>query len=219
MRFDPQAGFTPTDEAVAGMPSAPTSLKGGGVGAVWIGAAALVLGVIGVGAWQLGVPMFSPKQTSAQDESHEEHAADQASASIRERAALMDAIEQISPRRSTRHDPLTHRDATTGWMTTVAGGAAHASPEPSLTTELHEQPSAETLLQAEKLMARGKYAEASSLLREVLRHAPNDAEVRYKLGLSCVMQRDVEGARAELEQLRTLNPSLASLLGNLVPKG
>lgn len=62
----------------------------------------------------------------------------------------------------------------------------------------------------------GRMDDAVSELTEAVRLAPDHADAHYKLGLAYIGLRDHAGAQQELAMLEKLDPSLASLLGNLV---
>jgi Flp pilus assembly protein TadD len=225
MRFDPQAGFTPVDEAsrcVAEPPPAPQRRHP----VVKLLLAWMIVGGIVIGISQVALPIFAPTVLKAMSPQVDD-------ASERREPATMSSTLARALELLTQHAEPARRDelakavglaeAATGdsWMgedpallRMVRGG------EPDATASGHDKvgEAQAALEKAERMMARGEYAHAQSLLRRALDFAPDDAQVRYKLGLTCVMQRDFAGARAELHELRKLDPSLASLLSNLVPK-
>ncbi len=65
-------------------------------------------------------------------------------------------------------------------------------------------------------LKEGRIDEAVSELSEAVRLVPGDADAHYKLGLAYIGKRDRLAALQELAMLERLDPSLASLLGNLV---
>lgn len=74
----------------------------------------------------------------------------------------------------------------------------------------------EALDRGKAFLSEGRAGNAVVLLRQAIGHDRTCAEAHYHLGLAYSMQGDVAAARAQRDQLQTLNPNLASLLGNLV---
>jgi tetratricopeptide (TPR) repeat protein len=64
--------------------------------------------------------------------------------------------------------------------------------------------------------AKGDYASMIQPLREIIEMQPTLADARYKLGLAYVATSSFDGARRQYAALRDLDPSLASLLSNLI---
>lgn len=211
MRFDPQAGFTPTDSPDASAPQSAPPVAGKSGAKVF--AALLVVGGVGFAVWQFGMPIFAPAMLNAQDTA----ASENASSSYGDvwEDDIMNAIESFTGRSSSA-DAI---DATQSWLGDEDSMAIDVVAAEADAAWLDEERAArEAFERAERLMATGKYAQATELLTGVLEHSPDDAQAIYKLGLAYVMQRDMVRAREQLARLRTLNPSLASLLGNLVPR-
>jgi len=212
MRFDPQAGFTPTDAPETGAaetaaPSAGGSNRGAKVfGWVVVGGAACFA------VWQFALPIFAPGVINAISPVMEAETPPSASASWE--ANMMDAIESFTGKPS---GDANGSVAMQGWDE-EDGTFDTAVEEANAAWIEQERAMRDAFVRAERLMAMGKYDEATDLLREVIEHSPDDAQAHYKLGLAFVMQRDMASARAQLAKLRELNPSLASLLANLVPR-
>jgi tetratricopeptide (TPR) repeat protein len=68
------------------------------------------------------------------------------------------------------------------------------------------------------LMAVGQPAAALPHLKQSVRLDPTFANARYELGLAHVRSGNLEAASAELLELQAINPSLANLLQNLIPR-
>ena len=185
----------------------------------------LIIGGMGLAVWQVVMPTFAPQLLSANSQAVEQ---DRAAGETPEMSSrLARALERVT--RTPAGERWDQVAMATGegdalddaWMEQdpglrrmLRGGAAN---DRSTRNDEAEEAQA-AMAMAEHLLAQGEYAEAQALLRRALEFAPNDAQARYKLGLSCVMERDFAAARAELKELRKLDPSLASLLSNLVPK-
>lgn len=235
MRFDPQAGFTPVSEADAPMATAAMSPPEAGAGGGrpsralprWL-LAWLVMAGLGVGAWKICGPLFAPKVlqalttpvASADDDGGMN--ARGGTMSDRLAQALQDVLRGggaaglAEPRDGTGDDGGDGVDISVGegrdWDMFEGGAREREDAEP-----VRAGDAAAAIKSAERLIARGQHAEAANVLTRVLEESPGNAAARYKLGLVCAMQRDFDGARAQLEALRKLDPSLASLLSNLVP--
>ena len=206
MRFDPQAGFTPVDESPPAQPERPASSRGRKA-ATWA-----VVGVVVLVVWLVGLPVFAPAVLSAMRSAEEPAPEDPQSMLMSNR--LSQALEHVARRDSyaqDAHGPLQVPD-----LNGIESADRPASDESDVAAA--SEPSHIAIRQAERLMARGQQAEALALLKRTRDAHPDDAEVRYRLGLACAMQRDYSGAQAELAELHKLDRSLASLLGNLVPK-
>lgn len=219
MRFDPQAGFTPTDDA--GAEAGPARVDASHRSAARWFLALLMAAVLGAGVWKFALPALAGRGLHARAA----HGAESGAAAHGAMSGrLTDALDMMThgmvaegagERRGAAFDAPVHVDeeALLAMIDATAAGQTQAAIRDADAQDAHV-----ALDMAEQLMARGKFGDAQSLLRKVLDYSPNDAQVHYKLGLACVMQRDYAGARESLRALRTLDPSLASLLSNLVPQ-
>ncbi|MHC5024157.1 MAG: tetratricopeptide repeat protein [Planctomycetota bacterium] len=99
-------------------------------------------------------------------------------------------------------------DEDDGWLDIVPTPAAAPSPPRTVARSLH--------LAAQEAYAGGDFDRAGRLLRRVLELEPSRARARYELGLVAVRRGDLPAAQAHHAVLARQDPSLASLLGNLV---
>jgi Flp pilus assembly protein TadD len=74
----------------------------------------------------------------------------------------------------------------------------------------------EAFAEGERLAAIGRHREAARVLRLAVALDPTYAPAHYRLGLAYLMGGRRADARAQLEKLEPLDPSLASLLENLL---
>jgi tetratricopeptide (TPR) repeat protein len=86
-----------------------------------------------------------------------------------------------------------------------------------------EPPRSEADLEADRLYAEarllysmGRYAAAVEAFQLVVAVSPDHAKARYDLALAAIRIGDLDTGRAQCDRLSTLDPSLASLLGNLL---
>jgi tetratricopeptide (TPR) repeat protein len=100
--------------------------------------------------------------------------------------------------------------------------AVEPPPEPETTPvdpapdiERHAQV-VEAMEQGQHYTAIGRHAAAASHYAEAAQLDPDNASVRYKLALAYVRAGQTASARREMAKLEELDPSLASLLGNLL---
>lgn len=224
MRFDPQAGFMPTEEG-ASPPSEAQATRPRRRAARWL-LPGMVLSAASLCVWKFVLPAVAPSTLDALGRASADDGGGAGEAPGVD-SRLAEALGEMSQGSDAARANIAHK---------LSGGAAFEAPvhvdEDALLAMVDASSAADAsdawreeaeeaqiaLGRAEQLMGRGKYGEARRLLRQVRDHSPNDAQVCYKLGLACVMQGDFAGARAALEALRELDPSLASLLSNLVPK-
>jgi tetratricopeptide (TPR) repeat protein len=70
--------------------------------------------------------------------------------------------------------------------------------------------------EARKLLTQGDQTAALEALREVVRLHPCHARAQYDLGLLCMRRGDLPAVQARCQALGSIDPSLASLLANLL---
>lgn len=92
------------------------------------------------------------------------------------------------------------------------------APAPESVEPLATTPSAADLAYADARAARvaGDHAAAAAALERVIELDPEHTDARYDLALACVRADDLSGARRQHEELLRLDPSLASLVRNLL---
>jgi tetratricopeptide (TPR) repeat protein len=104
------------------------------------------------------------------------------------------------------------------WLPTApeTGASLAAGPAAEAVEDAAGAPSASTYQQARQHYALGDYGQAIELLKRVVELEPGHAAARYDLALSYVRRAESEAAWAELEALSALEPSLASMVRNLL---
>ena len=99
----------------------------------------------------------------------------------------------------------------------VAAHAAGRDPVVKVGERDHMKRVAADAMQAGRdAAAAGRLVEARTKFEEAIELDPGLADARYGLAIVLIRLDDREGARAELEDLRPLDPSLANLLSNLL---
>jgi tetratricopeptide (TPR) repeat protein len=92
------------------------------------------------------------------------------------------------------------------------------SPEPVVEEPRRPEPAEQAFRRGRAAYSAGEYRRAVELFREVIEVVPDDADAHYELGLVFIRLGDLPSARAQLRTLSQLDPSLASLLSNLVDR-
>jgi len=213
MHFDPQSNFV-SDGPDGGSPSSGAGLlpRRGLRGQVVVFAAA-VAGVLAVWIWQQSNTPASA--SGAAKEPPHQH---------RPGSAPPITAEERDQSDGSRPTPATD--------TAPPGDDAQPTRSPSADRhqrssplEFHytAQPSEAQLQRAAELLAQGKRAlamrqsdKAIGSLREAVQLDPGSADARYNLGLAYVLADDHQSARQQHRKLQALDPSLASLLDNLI---
>lgn len=132
----------------------------------------------------------------------------------RRQGRVGEALLAVDAVRATGHDDAAI-DTLHAGLLIQAGDDARA--EPMLRNALNRQPGlgeASHLL-GQILHRRERFADAIAAYREALRGAPNDAALRFNLGLSAEASDDLELAREQFSAATTLAPGRAEALGRL----
>lgn len=209
MRFDPQSNYVA--DGAAGDSAARRFLPRGGLRGQVVAFVTAVAAVLAVWIWQqtgspasavgadqaASTPKADPKQTDTSRDAGPSPAAGP------EHAPPAEAVD--APASAVDRDPVTTEQA--------------SNLDFNYTAESPEQRSrraADLLAAGKRALSAGRSRAAIRTLREVVELDPDLADAHYNLGLAYVLAGETESARVVQRDLEKLDPSLASLLGNLV---